>query len=149
MTTYSKVFSGTTVLYKAASVEVLFYDNILKTETYIKLYTFYSILLLYTSYLIFIKKMRKSCSLFALPSFQSKRLPVCKIVCFWKHIFLEKLYLQFFFDAISNTCHSQHPCTYTLLTHMSGKTMQKSPKLTYILPEVLVISTAWKGRKWK
>lgn len=56
MTTYSKVFSGTTVLYKAASVEMLFYDNIFKTETYKKLYTFCSILVLYTSYLIFIKR---------------------------------------------------------------------------------------------
>lgn len=62
--------------------------------------------------------MGKLCSLFALPSFQSKCIPVCKSVCFWKHAFLKNFTFRSFlipFQIVIVTVNTLAPtlCSFT------------------------------------
>lgn len=142
--------SETTVLYKAASTEILF-CNILKTEPYKSYISLYLIFFSSVSS-TFHKKDEMCAHFFALPIFQSKLANTSPCVKELLKICIpRKFYIQFFFVFaiqillfIANTLN-----THILLPHMSEKIIWKSANVTYILPEVLEIKHSLKREEVK
>lgn len=142
--------SETTVPYKVASTEILFYNS-LKTETY---KSYVSLYLIFFSSVpsIFHKKDEMCAHFFALPIFQSKSANASHCVKELLKIRIPRKFTfsSFFFFAIQilffivNTLN-----THILLSHMSEKIIRKSANVTYILPEVLVIKHSLKREEVK